>query len=176
LAVPRSGYDASQKDPGVSAGERMIRSDGSIEGWGIHEGMRGEGIENTRSHLAADHNRYGGPDPPFGGYTAGLYAVTFSTSPNRLSCSMGSEARPSTCGDFDRNILKLRIGQHMYVPSVVERVRVKGSDEVFLVTRIDRQSENAHLIALRGSSDDQIDVPFAEIFPSVLPKRRKKNI
>jgi len=64
----------------------------------------------------------------------------------------------------------------MYVPSVVERVRVKGSDEVFLVTRIDRQSENAHLIALRGSSDDQIDVPFAEIFPSVLPKRRKKNI
>jgi len=53
---------------------------------------------------------------------------------------------------------------------------VKGSDEVFLVTRIDRQSENAHLIALRGSSDDQIDVPFAEIFPSVLPKRRKKNI
>ncbi len=64
----------------------------------------------------------------------------------------------------------------MYVPSVVEKVRVRGSDEVFLVTRIDRQSENAHLIRLRGSSDDQIDVPFAQIFPSISPKRRTKNL
>lgn len=63
----------------------------------------------------------------------------------------------------------------MYVPSVVEKVRIQGSDEIFLVTRIDRQSENAHLIPLRGSSDQQIDIPFACIVPSALPKKRLKN-
>lgn len=64
----------------------------------------------------------------------------------------------------------------MYVPAVVEKVRVKGSDDVFLVTSIDRQNENAHLIRMRGTSDDQIDVPFAQIFPSVFPKRRNRNL
>jgi hypothetical protein len=63
----------------------------------------------------------------------------------------------------------------MYVPTVVEKVRVKGREEIFLVTRIDRQTENAHLIPLQGSSDDQIDVPFAQIF-FVFPKKRTKKV
>lgn len=64
----------------------------------------------------------------------------------------------------------------MYVPSVVEKVRVKGSEELFLVTSVDRQKENAHLIQLRGSSDDQVDVPFEQIVPSVFHKRRTKSL
>lgn len=64
----------------------------------------------------------------------------------------------------------------MYVPSAVERVRIQGSDEIFLVTRIDRQTENAHLIPLRGSNDRQLDVPFAWIVPSALPKKRSKHV
>jgi hypothetical protein len=64
----------------------------------------------------------------------------------------------------------------MYVPSVVERVRIQGSEEIFLVTRIDRQTENAHLIQLRGTNDQQLDVPFAWIVPSALPKRRLNNV
>lgn len=126
-------------------------------------------------HFVAQGDRFDCHDPPFGGYTAVPCTVTFSTSHTRSHALWESKARSSIGRDFDRNI-KTKGRQLMYVPSVVERVRVKGSDEIFLVTRIDRQNENAHLIPLRGSNDDQIDVPFAEIFPPVFPKRRKKNI
>ena len=140
----------------------------------------GDGIANTGDDLG-DGCRCSSNDPPFEGYTAALQAGTFSTSHRRSLCPVLFGAKGAEIldpRDFRIFINKDRAARStcMYVPSVVEKVRVRGSDEIFLVTRIDRQSENAHLIRLLGSSDDQVDVPFAQIFPSVFPKRRTKNL
>lgn len=53
----------------------------------------------------------------------------------------------------------------MYVPLLVEKVRVKGAEELFLVTHIDWNHEKAHLISLKRSIDLEVDVPFADILP-----------
>jgi hypothetical protein len=53
----------------------------------------------------------------------------------------------------------------MYVPLVVEKVRIRGSEELFLVTRIDWHREKAHLVSLKLTTDLAYDVPFSDIFP-----------
>ena len=53
----------------------------------------------------------------------------------------------------------------MYVPSIVEKVRMRGTQDLFLVTRVERNREEAHLVSLKPATDLSVDVPFADIFP-----------
>jgi hypothetical protein len=53
----------------------------------------------------------------------------------------------------------------MYVPLIVERVRMRGTQDLFLVTRIDWNGKKAHLVSLKPTTDVAVDVPFADILP-----------
>lgn len=53
----------------------------------------------------------------------------------------------------------------MYVPLMVEKVHMRGTQDLFLVTRIDRGCEMARLISLKPATDQEFDVSFADIFP-----------
>ena len=53
----------------------------------------------------------------------------------------------------------------MYVPQMVEKVRIRGTQDLFLVTRIDWNGEKARLISLKPATDLALDVSFDDIFP-----------
>src|ERR1700675_5022381 len=53
----------------------------------------------------------------------------------------------------------------MYVPLMVEKVHMRGTQDLFLVTRIDWSGEKARLISLKPATDLAIDVSFADILP-----------
>jgi hypothetical protein len=48
---------------------------------------------------------------------------------------------------------------------MVEKVRMRGTQDLFLVTRIDWSGEKARLISLKPATDLAFDVSFADIFP-----------
>lgn len=53
----------------------------------------------------------------------------------------------------------------MYVPLIIEKVRMRGAQDLFLVTHIDWNGKKAHLVSLKSTKDVAIDVPFADILP-----------
>jgi hypothetical protein len=53
----------------------------------------------------------------------------------------------------------------MYVPLMVEKVHMRGTQDLFLVTQIDRSGEKARLVSLKPATDLEFDVSFADIFP-----------
>jgi hypothetical protein len=53
----------------------------------------------------------------------------------------------------------------MYVPLMVEKVRMRGTQDLFLVTRIDWSGEKARLISLKPATDLAFDASFADILP-----------
>ena len=53
----------------------------------------------------------------------------------------------------------------MYVPLLVEKVHVKGIEDLFLVTRIDWNQMKAHVVSLQQKTDLEIDVSFSDISP-----------
>lgn len=61
---------------------------------------------------------------------------------------------------------------YMYVPSLIERVRVKGIEEQLLVARIDWNQRTAHLLSLKLAADVAYDVPFADIYPAGSTKNK----
>jgi hypothetical protein len=48
---------------------------------------------------------------------------------------------------------------------MVEKVRMRGTQDLFLVTRIDWGGEKARLISLKPATDLAFDVSFADIIP-----------
>jgi len=63
----------------------------------------------------------------------------------------------------------------MYVPLMIEKVRMRGTQDLFLVTQIDRSGEKARLISLKPSTDLEFDVSFADIFPIRQMERRAES-
>jgi hypothetical protein len=56
----------------------------------------------------------------------------------------------------------------MYVPLIVEKVRIRGVQDLFLVTSIDWHREKARLVCLKPTTDLAVDVPFSDILPAGL--------
>jgi hypothetical protein len=48
---------------------------------------------------------------------------------------------------------------------MIEKVRIRGTQDLFLVTRIDWCGEKARLISLKPATDLAVDVSFADILP-----------
>lgn len=61
----------------------------------------------------------------------------------------------------------------MHVPSLLERVRLTGLNEVYLVTRVNDAEEVADLIPLKYAPFTMESVPFAtlEAIPGIFPPR-----
>ncbi len=66
----------------------------------------------------------------------------------------------------------------MHVPGLMDRVRLAGSDEVYVVTRVDYQVESADLLPILNGGPRLVAVPFAsmqavsEKWPRPLPRMR----
>jgi hypothetical protein len=61
----------------------------------------------------------------------------------------------------------------MHVPGLLERVRISGVDEVFLVTRVDDAAQEADLLPIVYGNDLLKRVPFVliEAIPGCGPPR-----
>lgn len=51
----------------------------------------------------------------------------------------------------------------MHVPVLCERVRVRGTDEVYFVVTIDDERQEVNLIPVSGSAPSLNAVPFADL-------------
>jgi hypothetical protein len=54
----------------------------------------------------------------------------------------------------------------MHVPTLVERVRVEGRSEVFLVLRVNHDDRAAHVVPLEKPGAAVLKVPFEELTPA----------
>ena len=55
----------------------------------------------------------------------------------------------------------LQLGGPMHIPGLLERVRLRGLDEVYLVTRVDHEGQVADLLPIVYGKRRLDSVPFA---------------